>query len=273
MPITAKEKTKVERHAASEDVQGDMMYFTPGPFGVWTVMKSGARMFAAKPWYALLSMPDAVVTLFAFYAVSILLSFTKSNSSSFAGSPVILSIPVLLLAFLVYFVFVSAPLSSYYKSRLAGIRYSGTVKSITSSLSVAQPFGYAVALASIALAIEVGIASWLTIVVMVLGVVFYFISINQSMLPHFLADANGNRANAISRGWLLLSNSSLRIIAVDILAFSPMILLLAAFLATSNAYVLAGAFVLFLVSEGIWYGAAGAIHEAVVKGRNTYNIY
>lgn len=273
MPVTAKERARIARHAPSETVQGDMMYFNPGRFSISTAIVDGARRFSRKAPYVLLGIPDALMVVVVAYALAQLIRFVKTGAPVFPGTPWIASIPLLLLSFFVYFTFISAPIGSYYKSRLSGIEYSGVIKSMASSLTVLQPIGYTLMLALIAIMAEINALGWLSATVALLSIVFYFISINQSMLPQFLADTGGSRSNAVSHGWLLLSNSSLKVVSVNLVIFSPLIVLLAAFFLYQNMYVLAAAFPVFLISEGVWYCATASIHDAVVKGTNTYKIY
>ena len=44
------------------------------------------------------------------------------------------------------------------------------------------------------------------------------------------------------------------------------------FVSTQNLIFLGIGFIAFLMSEGIWYGATSFIHDAVSKGKNSYNI-
>ena len=44
------------------------------------------------------------------------------------------------------------------------------------------------------------------------------------------------------------------------------------FVLTHNIIFLGIGFIVFLISEVIWYGATSFIHDAVSKGKNNYNI-
>ncbi len=273
MPISAKEKAKVERHTPSETIDKDMMYSTPGRFSVSEALRNGVSIFSKNARYLPLGIPDTLAVIITLYALAMLSGFTFAVSANFqdlfSHGPYIFEI---LAAFFLYFTFISAPLSSLYKSRIAGIKYPGTLKAIACSLSTMQPLCYTLFLAGTALTFNIIITGWFGPSALILGAILYLTSINQSILPYFLADTKNNRSAAINRGWLLLSNSSLKLLAINLVIFLPTIVLLALFIATQNLYVLAPMAVLFLLSEGIWYGATFSIYKAVSKVKNNYKI-
>ncbi len=280
MPTSAKEKAVVERHAAAETIQGDMMYFSPGQFGIKGAVSDGISRFAKRPWYAALAIPDAiVVSLSIYFLLQAFIRHTSIINGARGSQPLLgplfnytpVIIPVIMVGFLFYFTLVSAPLIGYAKSRIAKIKYSGIVKSVVSSVSVLQPLGYALFLGGFIAVINA--SSIILLTPIVTGILLYFVSISQSMLPNFLSDTNNNRSNAISHGWLLLSGSSPKVVASDLIVFSPFIVFVLAFLATHDVYALAAAAIAFVLCSGVWYGTSASIHDAVVKGKNTYNIY
>lgn len=270
MPTSAKEKAAIERHAAAETVQGDMMYFSPGQFGVRDVVGEGMSRFAKNPRYAALAIPDAIVVCASIYFLFHSLAFLQSGSSQ-SNPLLIVYISAWAICFLLYFILVSAPLISYAKSKTAVIPYSGIVKSIIASVSVPQPLGYVLFLGGLIVMLNSGGAIMLAPIAV--GILLYLVSVSQSMLPNFLSDTKGNRSNAISHGWLLLSGSSPKVVASDIIVFSPFIILVLAFFATNNVYALGAGAIAFVLCSGVWYGTSASIHDAVVKGKNTYNIY
>ena len=264
MPITPKEQKKVMAHSVNEKINNDSIYFTPGQITVNKSLKDGIRTFVDFYKYALLSIPDGIVLISIFYLIN-----------HFATVPIelIIIIPGLLIAFFAYFILISAPIANYYKSKIAKIRYCGIIKSTTSSVSILQPLGYTIVIAFISTAKVYGILNGFSILLLIGGIIFYFISINQAMIPYFLFDTNLNRSDAINRGWLLISNSNLKIAAINLLAFLPVIILFLLSLIFSNAYFLVGAFIAFIIVEGIWYGACASIHNAVSRGKKEYKIY
>ena len=264
MPITPKEQKKVAAHRVNEKIGNDAIYFTPGQFTIGRVLNESILTFSAFHKYALLSIPDGIVLIGMFYLIN-----------HFAAAPIELGIimPGLLFMFFAYFILISAPIASYYKSKIAKIKYCGVIKSTTSSVSILQPLGYTIIMAFIPVMKIFGILNGFSILLLMGGVLFYFISINQAMIPYFLLDTNLNRSDAINRGWLLLSNSSLKIAIVNVLVFLPLVILLLISLIFSNSYILVGAFVAFIVLDGIWYGACASIHDAVSKGKKEYKIY
>ncbi len=273
MPISAKENAKVERHVPSETIDGDMMYSTPGKFSVPEAIRSGVAAFSKNTRYSLLSIPDAVVVSITIYLIATLPGAALNgpfNAASFF-SQTTLTLETI-VGFFLYFIFISAPLSSFYKSRIAKMKYPGTLKAIAGSLSTVQPLGYALFIAGIALTFTAVFTNRIGSAALIIGAILYLTSINQSMLPYFLADTKNNRSNAIGYGWLLLSNSTIRLVSTDLIIFLPVIVLLAIYFATQNQYLLALDAIVFLVSEGVWYGATSFIHKEVSKIRNNYNI-
>lgn len=269
MPTSAKEKAIVEEHAAAETVQGDMIYFSPGPFGIKGAVRDGISRFAKRQLYAALAIPDALAVCILIYFLSQAPAFIQNSSNPF-GLLLTVYIPAI-VGFLIYFTFVSAPMMGYAKSRIAGIKYSGIAKSIVSSISVLQPLGYALFLGGFIAIINNG--GMFVFAPIIAGILLYLVSISQSMLPNFLYDTNNNRSNAISHGWLLLSGSSPKVVVSDIIVFLPFIILVLAFLTTHNVYALAASAIAFVLCSGVWCGTLASIHDAVVKGKNTYNIY
>ena len=264
MPITSKERKKIAAHNVNEKINNDTMYFTPGSFTVNKSLNDGIKTFNTFYKYALLSIPDGIVLIGVFYLMN-----------HFATTPtkLIIIMPGLLFVFFAYFVLVSAPIANYYKSKITNIRYCGVIKSVALSMSVLQPLGYTMIVAFIPIVNVFGILNWISILLLIGITLFYFISINQSMIPYFLADTHLNRSDAINRGWLLVSNSNLKVAAVNILTFLPVIVLLLFSLIFFNLYFLAGAFIAFIIFEGMWYGACASIHNAVSMGKKEYKIY
>lgn len=272
MPISAKEKEKVRQHQAKETIEKDMIYFTPGHFRIAGTIRSGARIFSKNAKYLFLGIPDALAVSLTLYLIAYFAGFASPGTAGAYGQIRITSVLEVLLAFFIYFTIVSAPLSNLYKSKVSGIRYCGTVKAIACSLSILQPIGYVAFLISIILLTKVSAISWLTISMTLIAFILYLISINQSLLPNFLADTKNNRSNALSLGWLLLSNNSVNLFTSNILIFSPVIAFTSLFVITQNPVFLFAEFVVFLMSEGTWYGATSSIHRDVSKGKNSYNI-
>ncbi|MCL5786881.1 MAG: hypothetical protein M1520_01610 [Candidatus Marsarchaeota archaeon] len=163
-------------------------------------------------------------------------------------------------------------MSNFYKSKISGIKYPGTLKSIACSLSILQPISYAALLISVILLIKFSLINVITILSVIVTFILYLVSINQSLLPNFLADTKNNRSNAISLGWLLLSNNSVNLFISDLIIFVPVIIFASLFVIFNNIIFLGIGFAAFLISEGIWYGATSFMHSAVSKGKNNYNI-
>ena len=269
MPISAKEKKKVESHEAREKIEKDMIYFAPGHFSISEAIGKGAATFAKNARYFLIGIPDAIAISLTLYLISYYGGFSPLGTSVHVQVAHIIAV---IIAFLVYFTLISAPLSNLYKSKLSGIKYPGTLKSIACSLSVLQPLAYAVLLISIILLIKFTLISWVTILSLIITFILYLISINQSLLPSFLADTKNNRSNAIGLGWLLLSNNSVTLFLSDLIVFIPVMAFVSLFVLTHSIIFLGIGFIAFLISEGIWYGATSFIHDAVSKGKNNYNI-
>jgi hypothetical protein len=273
MPISTREKSRVVQHRASESVSGDLMHFTPGRFGVINSIVKGARLLIGRPLYLLLGIPDAIVAIAAFYAITAIAGITPANGTSYLlQMPLFLEVTAVLLAFFVYFIAVSAPLGSFYKTSIAKARYEGVFKYITGSISILQPLSYTVLLAYIIAVAIFALLNWIPILVLIICILFYFVSINQSLFPYFLADEKGDRSKAANRGWLLLSNSKLNVVSIDLLLFSPVVALLLLFMVYPSAYLIAVAALAFVIMEGIWYCTTAIIHAAVSKGIDTYGI-
>jgi hypothetical protein len=215
-------------------------------------------------------IPDAVVVSASIFFLSRLF-FQAQGGSVLLSAALFVYMPAMVIGFLIYFMFISAPLASYAKSRIAGIKYSGIVKSIAAGVSVLQPLGYALFLFGAIWAFHYN--EIIPVAISILGILFYFVSISQSLMPNFLVDTKGNRSNAISHGWLLLSGKTPRLVYSDLLVFSPVIILILLFLISNDVYALASAAFAFVFCSGIWYGTVASIHDAVLKGSDTYNVY
>ena len=268
MPISTKEKKKVESHEAKEKIEKDMIYFTPGDFRISDAIRKGTAIFAKNANYFLLGIPDALALSLTLYVIAYFGGFSIPGTSHIQ----VLHILGVIAGFLIYFTLISAPLSNFYKSKISGIKYPGILKSIACSLSILQPLAYAALLISVILLIKFSLINVITILSVIVAFILYLVSINQSLLPNFLADTKNNRSNAISLGWLLLSNNSVNLFVSDLIIFIPVIIFASLFVMFNNIIFLGIGFVAFLISEGIWYGATSFIHGAVSKGKNNYNI-
>ncbi len=283
MAVNRKEKRRIETHSIDENAfkKDDFIYLAPNGFDAKSSIKKGLNSLSDHPLLMLLSVPQALVLgAFLLFMRLAIISYNNSRTvpvcvnycnptATFIVNSIMLAIYAA-VGFVLYELVVSSQIGAYCKTRIAGLKKAGIIETILSELSVAQPFCYLLFACGIILAY---FSSAVGIGMIVIGIILYFASINQALLPYALSkEKKLNRSAAIAWGWMVLSNFSVRLAYTNITVFLPFIAATLAFMASGSPYLLAALIVLFVPSQAIWYGTTSGIYESSSKSKKIVKV-
>jgi hypothetical protein len=272
MPITRAERNKLHSHTFSENKKEEFegTYLVIPEIPVAGTLRNSLRLLKASPSVFVLNAAGSLIL--ALYA------FVVFGPVSFA------SLLWYTLAFFVLGIVVAAPLSAVAKARLSSVTVTSLLGPMLMSLNFLEPL-VAAAYIGIALLAFMGtaligtVSGWIfagiVAVMLVVAIILHIDNLNAALSVHIMYDRKFGRNTALGRSWMFLSGQSLKLLAINSVAFLPVaaaIILEAEFRGTPlAAYLALITFVLADISASWWQACTAHIYAEVAKKAKPMN--
>ncbi len=266
MPISKAERSKLHSHTFSEDKIdefGGTHIVTPD-ISVADTLKHSLALFGSKPSALFLNIPSSIIL--ALYVFVMFGSNSLTNLLWYTA------------AFFVLGILVAAPLSAVAKSRFYNTKITSIIDPMLMSLNYLEPLVPIAYIGLMALAVQnsavINLLSTivfgvLLLVILTIAVILHISNLNSELSVYILYDKKLKRNAALGRSWMFISGQSLKMLAINIIAYLPLViavLLDAAFSKTSIIlYLTLLTFILADFCASWWQACTSYIYEKIVK--------
>ncbi len=266
MPITKAERSKLRSHTFSEDKIdefGGTHIVTPD-ISVADTLRDSVTLFWSKPSALFLNIPSSIIL--ALYVFVMFGSNSLTNLLWYTA------------AFFVLGILVVAPLTAVAKSRFSNMKINSLISPMLMSLNYLEPLVPIAYIGLMALTIQnlavitlfsTIVFAVILLVVLAIAIILHISNLNSELSVYILYDKKLKRNAALGRSWMFISGQSLKMLAINIIAYLPLaiaVFLDATFSKTSIILYLALlTFILADFCASWWQACTSYIYAKIIK--------
>jgi hypothetical protein len=265
MPISKAERNRLLSHTFSEnkiDEFGGTHMVTPD-ISVAGTLGHSLRLLKSKPSALVLNIPAGIILALYVFAM-----FELNSTTNLIWCTA---------AFFVLEILVAAPLTAVAKAKFSDISITSLINPMLMSLNYLEPL---VAIAYIGIMAVVirnltvitafsALVFVLLIVVLVVAIILHVSNLNSSIAVHILYDKKLKRSAALGRSWMFISGQSLQMLAVNTIAFLPLIIAIVLDAALSKThlilYLALMTFILADLCTSWWQACTSYVYTKIIK--------
>jgi hypothetical protein len=260
MPITRSERRKLQAHTFSEDKKDQFIHVTVPSISTQAILKSGFDAVAGNPLVLIVnSAGSLILTSFIFLA---LLPHT------------ITALIVYSIVFFILDAFVAAPFDAKSKSITAKLKTTNIASPIAMSLNYLGPMVPVLYVWIILMAFHMASSAsilygFALAAAIVVAITLHIVNLNNTISVQVMGGKKVNRNMAMNISWLSLSGQSLSVLAVNIMAFLPVIIIAIAEALLRGTGAFTPLAIIFFAAADFsiswWHACTTAIYNSTVK--------